>query len=107
MMTSGCFLMTRPAGRPWPSRLVEADHGRIETRTATVSTDIDWLQKDHQWPGLAAIGKVVRIRETPDKTTTETAYYLLSKPYPPNASTRSSAHTGASRTACTGGSMSS
>ena len=59
---------------------VDADHGRIETRTATVSTDIAWLQDDHQWPGLAAIGKVVRIRETPAKTTTETAYYLLSTP---------------------------
>jgi predicted transposase YbfD/YdcC len=58
---------------------VEADHGRIETRTAMVSSDIDWLRKDHQWPGLAAIGKVVRIREAPDKTSTETAYYLLSK----------------------------
>jgi predicted transposase YbfD/YdcC len=57
---------------------VEADHGRIETRTAMVSTDIDWLRKDHQWPGLAAIGKVVRIREALDKTSTETAYYLLS-----------------------------
>ena len=58
---------------------VEADHGRIETRTATVSTEIDWLQKQHQWPGLKAIGKVVRRRETADKTTTETAYYLLSR----------------------------
>jgi predicted transposase YbfD/YdcC len=57
---------------------VEGDHGRIETRTATVSTDIDWLQENHQWPGLSAIGKVVRIRETPTTTTTETAYYLLS-----------------------------
>jgi predicted transposase YbfD/YdcC len=59
--------------------VVEADHGRIETRTATVSTEIDWLQKQHQWPGLKAIGKVVRRRETADKTTTETAYYLLSQ----------------------------
>jgi predicted transposase YbfD/YdcC len=57
---------------------VKADHGRIETRTATVSADIAWLQEVHQWPGLKAIGKVVRIRETPTKTTTETAYYLLS-----------------------------
>src|SRR3974390_43942 len=57
---------------------VDADHGRIETRTATVSTDIGWLQDDHRWPGLAAIGKVVRSRETASKTTTETAYYLLS-----------------------------
>ena len=59
---------------------VDADHGRIETRTSTVSTDIGWLQEDHQWPGLAAIGKVARIRETAAKTTTETAYYLLSLP---------------------------
>ena len=58
--------------------VVDADHGRIETRTATVSTDINWLQEDHHWPGLAAIGKVMRIRETPGKTTTETAYYLIS-----------------------------
>ncbi len=36
--------------------VVEADHGRIETRTATVSTDIAWLNKDHHWPGLAAVG---------------------------------------------------
>jgi predicted transposase YbfD/YdcC len=57
---------------------VDADHGRIETRTATVSTDIGWLQDDHQWPGLKAVGKVVRTRETSTKTTTETAYYLLS-----------------------------
>jgi predicted transposase YbfD/YdcC len=58
--------------------LVEADHGRIETRTASVSTDIKWLQECHQWPRLAAIGKLHRVRETKDKTTTETAYYLLS-----------------------------
>jgi predicted transposase YbfD/YdcC len=58
--------------------VVDADHGRIETRTATVSTDIAWLQEDHNWPGLAAIGKIDRVRETAGKTTTETAYYLLS-----------------------------
>src|SRR5208337_4195018 len=49
---------------------VDGDHGRIETRTATVSTDIGWLQKEHHWPGLAAIGKVVRTRETAGKTAT-------------------------------------
>ena len=59
--------------------VVEADHGRLETRTATVSTEIGWLQQQHQWPGLKAIGKVVRVRETAAKTTTETAYYLLSR----------------------------
>src|SRR5688572_8415745 len=59
---------------------VDGDHGRIETRTCTVSTDIGWLQEVHDWPGLNAIGKVVRIRETGAKVTTETAYYLLSTP---------------------------
>ena len=62
---------------------VDGDHGRIETRTGMVATDIGWLQEVHQWPGLAAIGKVVRVRETADKTTTETAYYLLSQPMVP------------------------
>jgi predicted transposase YbfD/YdcC len=48
-----------------------------------VSTEIDWLQKQHQWPGLKAVGKVVRMRETAEKTTTETAYYLLSSELTP------------------------
>ena len=43
---------------------VEAGHGRIETRTATVSTEIEWLQQQHRWPGLQAVGKVERVRET-------------------------------------------
>ena len=41
------------------------------------------MQEDHQWPGLIAVGKVARIRETADKTTTEAAYYLLSAPLSP------------------------
>jgi predicted transposase YbfD/YdcC len=70
-----------PQRQAMPSHTtVDADHGRIETRTSTVSTEIGWLQEDHQWPGLTAIGKVTRIRETATKTTTETAYYLLSAP---------------------------
>ena len=57
---------------------VDGDHGRIETRTSLVCTDIDWLRERHEWPGLAAIGQVVRVREVSAKVTTETAYYLLS-----------------------------
>jgi predicted transposase YbfD/YdcC len=62
---------------------VDGDHGRIETRTSTLSSDIGWLQEDHQWPGLAAVGKITRSRETAAKTTTETAYYLLSTAFSP------------------------
>jgi predicted transposase YbfD/YdcC len=58
----------------------DGGHGRIEIRTSAVSTDVTWLQELHRWPGLAAIGKVTRIREVDGKATTETAYYLLSTP---------------------------
>ena len=58
--------------------MVDGDHGRIETRTSLVSSDIEWLQEQHAWPGLMAIGKVVRTREIGTQTSTETAYYLLS-----------------------------
>ena len=81
---------------------VDGDHGRIETRIASISTAIDWLQEDHQWPGLKAIGKVVRTRETGTKTTTETAYYLLSTPITPERFGQVvRAHWGV-RTACIG-----
>jgi predicted transposase YbfD/YdcC len=70
---------TVPAGT---DTTVDADHGRIETRTSLVSTDIGWLQEHHAWPGLAAIGKVTRTRESRARMTTETAYYLLSTALP-------------------------
>ena len=59
---------------------VDGDHGRIETRTSLISTDIAWLQERHAWPGLAAIGRVLRTREVSARVSTETAYYLLSTP---------------------------
>jgi predicted transposase YbfD/YdcC len=63
------------------------DHGRTETRRSLVSIDIEWLQARYQWPGLAAIGRVIRTRRTTVKavsrTTTETAFYLLSSPLSP------------------------
>jgi predicted transposase YbfD/YdcC len=68
---------TEPASQ---NTTVDADHGRIETRTMSISTDIGWLQETHDWPGLQAVGKVVRRREIGDKTSMETAYYLFSWP---------------------------
>ena len=60
----------------------DGDHGRIEVRTASVSTDIDWLQEIHNWPGLKAVGKSQTQRTTGAKTSTETRYYLLSAAFP-------------------------
>lgn len=87
----------RPTGET--DTTVDADNGRIETRVASVSTDIEWLQRDHKWPGLVAVGKVVRTRAPKTRikgeaqinveikiraeTTSETAYYLLSTPLSP------------------------
>ena len=62
----------------------DAGHGRIETRSARVSTDIAWLAA-HQWPGLAAIGRVDRTRicKRTGATTTESQLYLLGHAYTP------------------------
>ena len=60
-----------------------AGHGRIETRTASLSGDIAWLQDSHAWPGLAAVGKVTAMRQIDGKTRTQTRYYLLSQAVDP------------------------
>ena len=60
---------------------VDGDHGRIEVREAGVSRDIAWLQEMHAWPGLQAVGKVTARRETRDKTSVETRYFLLSRAF--------------------------
>ncbi len=73
-----------PASKTTKARpVVDADHGRIETRAATVSTDIAWLVETHRWAGQKAVGKVERIWESDGKTSCETAYYLLSAPLSP------------------------
>ena len=41
------------------ARTVDADHGRIETRTATVSTAIAWLQADYKWAGPTPMSRVL------------------------------------------------
>jgi predicted transposase YbfD/YdcC len=75
-----CFLDDPARTAEIAHTMVDGGHGRIETRTSLVSTDIGWLQERHAWPGLAAIGRVVRTREVSTKSSTETAYYLLSTP---------------------------
>ena len=57
---------------------VDKGHGRVETRTATVCHDVDWLQERHRWPGLAAIGKVVGERRLGDARSVHSRYCLLS-----------------------------
>lgn len=61
----------------------DAGHGRIETRTASLTSDIAWLQESHAWPGLQAIGKVEASREIDGRTSTQTRYDLLSQAFDP------------------------
>jgi predicted transposase YbfD/YdcC len=57
---------------------VDADHGRIETRTTTVINDVEWLQKRHNWPGLKAVVMVESTREIAGKIEQETRFYITS-----------------------------
>jgi len=65
-------------------KTVDADHGRIETRTYTVIHDVDWLQDNHEWPGLKSVVMVESERETPAtakdpvKIERETRFYITS-----------------------------
>jgi predicted transposase YbfD/YdcC len=65
-------------------KTVDADHGRIETRTYTVIHEIAWLQDNHQWPGLKSVVMLESERETPAtakdpaKIERETRFYITS-----------------------------
>ena len=59
-------------------RTVDADHGRIETRTTTVIHDVTWLRERHDWPGLKAVVIVESTREIGDKIKHETRFYITS-----------------------------
>lgn len=65
------------------SRTVDKGHGRLEIRQHWVLTDpptLAWLQEQHDWPGLAAVGMVVAERRVSGQCSRETRYYLLSCP---------------------------
>jgi len=55
-------------------------HGRLEQRIAFSSNTIDWLQKEHQWPGLKSIGLVKSFVEKNGKKHEEQRFYITSLP---------------------------
>ena len=59
-------------------RHVGCGHGRIETRVATVSHDVGWLQDRHDWPGLKAVGKIEAVRELKGKQERAVRYFIMS-----------------------------
>jgi len=57
---------------------IDGGHGRIETRSVRVTDEIEWLKENHSWCGLKSIIAVTAKRETKDKVTEETRYFISS-----------------------------
>ena len=59
---------------------IDKDHGRLEIRRLTLSTDIDWLEQKTEWAGLQAVGRVESIRTIGNKTSIDYRYFLRYQP---------------------------
>ena len=55
-------------------------HGRFEKRTCYVIDELDWLQEEHNWPGLKSIVAVKSYVEQKGKKTEFVRYYIASLP---------------------------
>ncbi len=54
-------------------------HGRIETRTCRVSSDVSWLQEAHpRWKSIKSIIRIDSVRDIKGKISTETRFYISS-----------------------------
>jgi predicted transposase YbfD/YdcC len=56
----------------------DGGHGRIETRSIRATANIAWLQERHDWKSLQSIIAVTAKRETDNKVTEETRYFISS-----------------------------
>jgi predicted transposase YbfD/YdcC len=59
---------------------VDGGHGRVETRRYTTIADVDWFEEKSKWPKLTSFGMVESQRDTGDKITQETRYFISSLP---------------------------
>ena len=57
---------------------IEKDHGRIERRSTTVVTRLDWLEGSKAWKDLAALIQYRCSRTVGDQTTVTNRYYISS-----------------------------
>jgi predicted transposase YbfD/YdcC len=71
-------------GTPPPAlhtyQTIDAAHGRVETRTYWITSDLDWLGAKPSWAKLQSIGMVEARRERPNAVETEARFYLTSLP---------------------------
>lgn len=53
-------------------------HGRIEHRICRATDDIEWLQREYEWPGMVSIAAVYSTRETKNGIGKDVRYYISS-----------------------------
>ena len=57
----------------------EKSHGRIEVRTAFVTSNIDWLEQKKEWKNLKCIGAIHTESTTKKGSSSEWHYYISSR----------------------------
>ena len=57
----------------------EKNYGRIETRTAYVTSDIAWMQQRSNWKGLSSIGAIHTESSSAKGNSSEWRYYISSR----------------------------
>lgn len=58
----------------------DGEHGRIETRRFTTTSEVDWFEEKSKWKKLTSLGMVESQRQIGDKITDETRYFISSLP---------------------------
>jgi len=80
------YFRTAPAAETVTKTTVEKGHGRIETRTYTASSVVDWILSDRSYPGqprfpnIKTIVKIHTRTEYHDRCSFDTRHYISSAP---------------------------
>jgi predicted transposase YbfD/YdcC len=80
------YFKTAPAVELVAKTTVEKGHGRIETRTYTASSVVDWIGSDRSYPGqprFTTIKTILKVHdrvEYADRCSFDTRYYISSAP---------------------------
>ena len=80
------YFKTAPAAELVAKTTVEKGHGRIETRTYTASSVVDWIGSDRSYPGqprFTTIKTILKVHdrvEHQDRCSFETRYYISCAP---------------------------